>query len=338
MLWVVVGALLIGISLGLLGSGGSILTVPVLVYLLGHDDKIAIAESLGIVGGIAITAAMPYAKARTIDWRSVVLFGLPAMAGTYAGAWMAKYVPGAAQLILFAVVMLVAAWFMYRNPVRAASQADPGKNDDRQMSRSALGGDESAASKHPLWKIVIEGVAVGIVTGLVGVGGGFLIVPALVLLGGLSMRLAVGTSLVIIALKSATGFIKYLGNLQSLNLEVDWTTIGWFCLIGAAGSFVGKYVSSRLDQAALKRGFAVFLVVMAAFVLFMEIPKLVSSDEMKLPAKNAQLITEKHNERDPDWLGDHCRLDCSQHLGVAQTRHPDVNERGLRGGSARRQI
>ena len=112
----VVGAILIGLTLGLLGSGGSILTVPVLVYLLGHQDKVAIAESLAIVGGIALAGMIPYARARLIDWRSVVLFGLPGMAGTYGGAWLARFVSGPAQLTLFAGVMLIAAWMMMRRP------------------------------------------------------------------------------------------------------------------------------------------------------------------------------------------------------------------------------
>ncbi|MFG0294697.1 MAG: sulfite exporter TauE/SafE family protein [Maioricimonas sp. JB045] len=253
----VVGAILIGLTLGLLGSGGSILTVPVLVYLLGHQDKVAIAESLAIVGGIALAGMIPYARARLIDWRSVVLFGLPGMAGTYGGAWLARFVSGPAQLTLFAGVMLIAAWMMIRRPAGSAGAAT----------------EPDEPHEHPYWMIALEGLAVGILTGLVGVGGGFLIVPALVLLGGLSMRMAVGTSLVVIALKSFSGFFKYLGVLQGLDLSVDWGTIGLFLAIGVVGSFVGHQIGSRINQLALRRGFAVFLIVMGLFVLGREIPR-----------------------------------------------------------------
>lgn len=250
----VIGALAVGLALGLLGSGGSILTVPVLVYLLHHDGKVAIAESLAIVGGIALAGAVPYGRAREIDWRSVVFFGLPGMAGTYGGAWVAKFVPAALQLTLFAGVMLFAAWTMFRD---RKAESTPGPD-----------------ARQPLWKIGLEGAAVGVVTGLVGVGGGFLIVPALVLFGGLPMRLAVGTSLVVIALKSFSGFFKYLGVLADLDKAVDWSTVGWFVGFGIAGTLAGHRIASKLNQDTLRRVFAVFLVVMGVFVLSQEAPKL----------------------------------------------------------------
>lgn len=249
----ILGALIIGLTLGLLGSGGSILTVPVLVYLLGHDDKVAVAESLAIVGGIALAAALPYARSRQIDWRSVMLFGLPGMAGTYGGAWLAKWVAGEIQLVLFACVMLLAAWMMFRTPKRHQTNED-GAEPHRQAA----------------WKIIGEGLAVGVLTGLVGVGGGFLIVPALVILGRLPMRLAVGTSLVVISLKSFSGFFKYLDVLDTLHLAVNWETIGLFVVVGVVGSLLGKLISGRINPVALRRGFAGFLVVMGVFVLTME--------------------------------------------------------------------
>ncbi len=259
-MWTIIGALLIGLSLGLLGSGGSILTVPVLVYLLGHEGKSAIAESLGIVGAIALVGAIPYGLARLIDWRSAVFFGLPGMLGTYGGAWLAQYVPNAVQLVLFAIVMLLAAWMMFR---QQAPQEDTSSN--------------VPAHRHPLWKIVLEGTVVGILTGLVGVGGGFLIIPALVLLGGLPMRLAVGTSLIIIAAKSLTGFFKYLDVLAELGGVLHWETIGWFVLIGIVGTYLGKMLSTQMNQKALQTTFAVFLVLMGGFVLSQEIPKVLKS-------------------------------------------------------------
>jgi uncharacterized membrane protein YfcA/rhodanese-related sulfurtransferase len=252
MLYVILGAVAIGLVLGLLGSGGSILTVPVLVYLAGEPDKVAIAESLAIVGAIAAVGALPYARQKLVHWRSVLYFGVPGILGTYGGAALSAFVPGAVQLALFAVVMLLAAGLMLRGKKEAGAQSE---------------GRRQAA-----WLIALEGLVVGVLTGLVGVGGGFLIVPALVLLGGLSMRLAVGTSLLIIAAKSAAGFWKYLDVLAGDGLSVDWQLIGLFAAVGIVGSFAGNALSQRVPQAQLKRGFAVFLVIMGGFILVKEAP------------------------------------------------------------------
>jgi uncharacterized membrane protein YfcA len=248
MMWAVVGAVVIGLSLGLLGSGGSILTVPVLVYVLGHADKPAIAESLAIVGGIALIGALPGVFGKRVDWRMVLLFGVPAMAGTWLGALVSFWVPGAVQLLIFALVMLLAAGLMLRG--RGPTAKDGGGEVDR-----------------PLWVLVLaEGLGVGVLTGLVGVGGGFLIVPALVLMGGLGMRQAVATSLVIIAGKSAAGFWKYLSVLGDLNMEVDWPIIGLFIAIGGGGAILGSRIGGRIDPRSLQRWFGVFLVVMGIVI------------------------------------------------------------------------
>jgi uncharacterized membrane protein YfcA len=259
-LLVILGAVAIGLVLGLLGSGGSILTVPVLVYLAHEPDKVAIAESLAIVGGIALVGALPYAKQRLVDWHSVLYFGVPGILGTYGGAALSRWVPGAVQLAFFAVVMLLAAGLMFRG--RQGLEEAAGVPHERQ----------------PLWLIAGEGLLVGVVTGLVGVGGGFLIVPALVLLGGLSMRLAVGTSLLIIAAKSAAGFWKYTEVLAEVGQQVDWALIGLFTAVGILGSFVGNALSQRVPQARLKRGFAVFLVIMGGFILAREGPEALGRD------------------------------------------------------------
>ncbi|MCA8959095.1 MAG: sulfite exporter TauE/SafE family protein [Planctomycetes bacterium] len=250
MVYSVIGALVVGLSLGVFGSGGSILTVPVLLYLLHHEDKVAIAESLGIVGAIALLSAVPYAKAKLVEWPTALLFGLPGMAGTYLGAWLAKFVSGPVQLLVFAAVMIFAALLMWR---RDRGGLDPDEGE-RPQHRSVV-------------KIGIDGLLVGVLTGFVGVGGGFLIVPALVLLGGVPMRRAVATSLVIIAAKSATGFWKYIHVLDEMQLSVDWHTIGVFVLVGAAGSLLGRRVNAGLNQAALQRGFALFLVLMSIFIV-----------------------------------------------------------------------
>jgi len=243
------GAAAIGVSLGLFGSGGSILTVPVLIYLFGQDEKVAIAGSLAIVGSIALVGALPYLRARLIDWRNVLLFGVPGMGGTYLGAWIAQFVPGIVQLALFAVVMLIAAYMMLRPP----NVANP-------------------ASGRAIWKISLDGLLIGILTGLVGVGGGFLIVPALVLLGGMTMHRAVATSLVIIALKSFSGFFKYLDVLAAQDLSLDWGVISLVTALGVAGSFAGNHLGTRVPQAALQRGFAYFLIVMGIYILARSLP------------------------------------------------------------------
>lgn len=245
------GAIAIGLSLGLLGSGGSILTVPVLVYLLDQPEKLAIASSLAIVGTIAAFGSLPYMRAGLVNWRSVALFGIPGMAGTYLGAWIAMFVPGTLQLALFGLVMLLASVFMVR-PVNCDIPGEP----------------------RALWKITMDGLAVGIVTGLVGVGGGFLVVPALVLLGGLAMREAVATSLVIIALKSFSGFYKYLDVLAAQNISLDLDIILLVSGLGIAGTFAGNAIGGRLPQEKLKKTFGFFLIVMGTFILIRSAPAL----------------------------------------------------------------
>jgi uncharacterized membrane protein YfcA len=245
------GAVAIGVSLGLLGSGGSIITVPVLVYLLGQDEKTAIAGSLFIVGSIALVGSLQYIRAGLVDWRNVVVFGLPGMAGTYLGALLAAWVPGIVQLGLFALVMLLAAWFMLRPVDLEAGEHVP---------RAA-------------WKIASDGLLVGIVTGLVGVGGGFLIVPALVLLGGVAIHNAVATSLVIIALKSYSGFYKYLDVLGAQGLSLDWQTLVIVTALGIAGSVAGAKIARRMPQQKLKRGFGYFLIVMGLYILVRSAPE-----------------------------------------------------------------
>jgi len=239
------GAIAIGLSLGLLGSGGSILTVPVLVFLIGQDEKTAIAGSLFIVGSIALAGGLQFLRAGFVQWRSVLTFGVPGMLGTYLGAFLAAYVSGVMQLALFALVMLGASYFMLR----------------------PLDLQHADATPRATWKIASDGLIVGIITGLVGVGGGFLIVPALVLLGGLGMHQAVATSLIIIALKSFSGFYKYLDVLEKQSLELDWNTLLIVTALGIAGSFAGSRLARRLPQDKLKRWFGYFLIVMGIYIL-----------------------------------------------------------------------
>ncbi len=248
-----IGACAIGLSLGLMGSGGSILTVPVLVYLVDQPEKVAIAGSLIIVGSIALLGAIPYMRQKLVDWNTVWLFGIPGMVGTYAGAWLSTYLSGILQLAIFAVVMLLASYFMLRPKRNIEGQSD----HQRQII-----------------KIVIDGLVVGVITGIVGVGGGFLIVPALVLLGGLTMRVAIATSLVIIVLKSLSGFIKYLDVLEKTGLSLDWMVILIMIVLGGLGSVVGNKIANKVPQDKLKRMFGIFLIVMGLYILYKSVPQL----------------------------------------------------------------
>ena len=255
-MWIVIaGALVIGLSLGLLGSGGSILTVPILAYVIGQPEKLAIAGSLAIVGGISLLGAIPYAMRGEVAWRSVLWFGLPGMLGTVIGAQLSRFLPGALQLTIFACVMLIAATRMLRG-----------------MPAAATGAPEPLPQRRR--HIVRDGLAVGLLTGLVGIGGGFLIVPALVLLGGLAMRQAVATSLVVITLNAFSGFAKHALVLNSLGLTLDWSVIGQFIAIGGSGALIGNLLGGRLPQAQLKRGFGAMLLVMGAYMLWREAPRL----------------------------------------------------------------
>ncbi|WP_027672225.1 sulfite exporter TauE/SafE family protein [Rheinheimera baltica] len=245
------GAIVIGLSLGLFGSGGSILTVPVLLYLLHMPPQLAIASSLLIVAGISLFGSVRNGLQRLISWRHVLWFGIPGMMGTYGGAWFGTLVDARWQLLVFSLLMLVAAVMMWCSST----------------------GDNAEAKAFKPAKIVLDGLIVGVITGFVGVGGGFLIVPALVLLGGLSMPIGIATSLVIIAMKSFVGFGKYYWVMSEQGVVFDWTTIGLMIVAGIAGSYVGGALGKRLPKAQLQKAFAVFLVIMAAVVIYQSVLK-----------------------------------------------------------------
>ena len=245
-------AALIGLSLGLLGGGGSILTVPVFVYVLGFGAKQAVAMSLAVVGAVSLFGAVGHWRAGNVRLRIALAFGSVAMVGTYAGARVSVLLSGAAQLALFALVMLVAAVFMFRGnageslvPAPAAQDAQP-----------------SHGPRRVPW-ILLEGLAVGVLTGLVGVGGGFLVVPALVLLAKLPMKQAVGTSLLVIAMKSVSGFLGYAGQ-----VEIQWGFMAGFTAVAIAGILLGSRLIRFVPQHALQRAFAVLLVLMGGFILY----------------------------------------------------------------------
>jgi uncharacterized membrane protein YfcA len=235
-------AVLVGLSLGLLGGGGSILTVPIFVYVLGFAPKDAIAAGLAVVGAVSLFGAAGHWRAGNVALRPALLFGVASMAGALLGARLATVVSGTVQLFLFAIVMLMAAVFMLR-----------GRKE---------GFEETGTPAGP-GVILPAGVGLGILTGLVGVGGGFLIVPALVLLAGLRMKQAVGTSLAVIAMNSTTGLAGYLGQ-----VDLDWGVIAGFIAVAILGSLAGVRLVRHVPQRALQRGFAVFLLVMGLLIVY----------------------------------------------------------------------
>lgn len=255
----ILAGLATGMVLGLFGSGGSIIALPALMYLLHVDPKSAIAMSLGVVAVTATVSALDNWRRGLVDPRVALVFGLFGVGGTFAGARLGVVTPVAIQLALFALVMYAAAWRMLKParlvaPVPVMAAAGGGA--------VAIGGFREFFSPG-MGHIALHGIAVGVLTGLVGVGGGFLIVPALVLLSGIPMRTAVGTSLAIVAVKSYAGFVGYMGA-----VSVDWTLMGSFTVVTVIGSFVGARFAVRISQGALKQAFAWFLVVVATYILF----------------------------------------------------------------------
>ena len=247
-------AVLVGVALGLLGGGGSILTVPILVYVVKLPAHEAIATSLLVVGTTSAAAVVSHARAGRVMWRTGVMFGVAGMAGAFVAGRFAKLIPASILLGLFGAMMLVTAVAMLRGRKKAAA-APTGER--REL---------------PVGKVLAEGLVVGAVTGLVGAGGGFLVVPALVLLGGLSMEVAVGTSLVVITLKSFAGFLGYLGS-----TNVQWDVAGYVTAAAVVGSFLGGRLAGRFAPDVLRQGFAWFVVAMAIFILGQQVPELLGA-------------------------------------------------------------
>lgn len=254
------GALVIGVTLGLIGGGGSILTVPVLVYLLSINPVTATAYSLFVVGASSLVGALNNMKKKLVDFRTATVFAIPAFIAVYSTRkFLVPAIPehilslGGVDItkevgimLFFAIIMIVASVSMIRNN---------GKEDQQETK---------VKYNYPL--IILEGLLVGVLTGIVGAGGGFLIIPALVLLAKLPMKKAVATSLLIIAVKSLIGFI---GDIQ--NLDIDWGFLITFTSLSIAGIFVGGYLNKFIDGKKLKKGFGWFVLVMGIYIIGKEL-------------------------------------------------------------------
>jgi len=255
-----ISALVIGVVLGLIGGGGSILTVPVFVYLLDIDPMQATAYSLFVVGLTALTGAVRNSSKGLIDYKVAVTFSIPAFIAVYLAR---KFIMPALPetlfalgdfevsksfgiMVFFAIIMLLAAFSMIKDKKEEAK--------------------EKKAVKGKAFWVVLEGAGVGLLTGIVGAGGGFLIIPALVLLAGLPMKKAVATSLLIIAVKSLIGFI---GDVE--NLQIEWLFLLKFSAFSIIGIFLGIYLNKWIEGNKLKKAFGYFVLVMAVFIMYKEI-------------------------------------------------------------------
>jgi uncharacterized membrane protein YfcA len=269
-----IGAILMGLSLGLIGGGGSILTVPILVYLFQVDAVLATAYSLFIVGLTSLVGSFSHIKLGNVHWRTAIVFGIPSIISVFlTRSYLVPRIPdpimtfgqdpsgGAALvitksvglLLLFAVIMVMAAYSMIK-PAK--------KSGDNTLKKAE---DVQPQFNYPL--ILAEGAIVGVVTGLVGAGGGFLIIPALVLLAKLPMKQAVGTSLMIIAAKSLIGFV---GDMSGDEV-IDWNFLAVFSSIAVVGILLGSWLSKRIPGEKLKPTFGWFVLVMGTYIIVKEL-------------------------------------------------------------------
>lgn len=273
-----IAALIIGLSLGLLGGGGSILTVPALVYLLGLNPVISTAYSLFIVGLTSLVGSYRFYKRGLVSLKTAFVFGLPSIVAVYATRrYIVPAIPesiftigdfevtkGIMLMLLFAVLMVFASVSMIRQNKKANGTAD--EDTDHGILNENGKPVKAEEPEFNYGGILAEGAVVGTLTGLVGAGGGFLIIPALVLFSKLDMKLAVGTSLLIIAAKSLFGFI---GDIY--NYEIDWAFLGIFSALSIAGIFLGSSLSTQIQADKLKTAFGWFVLVMGVYIIGKEL-------------------------------------------------------------------
>jgi len=256
-------ALLIGLSLGVLGGGGSILTIPVLHHVMGYSVRNAVPMSLVVVGITSAVGSIGHWRQGFVDLRTAIGLGIPAILGAVVGADLGPRVRDDVRLTVFAIVMLGAAVTMFRGTRVRQLTIHPEQTAGRQDAVSSW-------SHLPSGRLAILpsllGLGVGLLTGFVGVGGGFLYVPVLTVLAGLPVRQAIGTSLVLIVLSCAAGIARYLGNPELRAL--DWSVVALFTAIALAGVIAGSLLVPYFSQQKLRRGFAIFLLVLGFVVLF----------------------------------------------------------------------
>ena len=234
-------AALAGLSLGLLGGGGSILAVPIMVYTANISPKVAVAMSLAVVGVTTLFGVYGHYKARNINIKLALQFGGAAIPSTFLGSYLSQLISGTTQLIIFSIVMILAALFMLKG---------------RQEV-------EEANTQQNLLMTLLSGSFVGVMTGLIGVGGGFLIVPSLMYFTGTKIKEAVGTSLFIISLNSLIGFTSYLNK-----VDIDWSFMSKFTLASIIGILIGSKLVPFIPAQKLKKAFAIFLIIMGIFILY----------------------------------------------------------------------
>lgn len=257
-------AILIGVSLGLIGGGGSILTVPVLVYILGVDPVLATAYSLFVVGSTSLVGAGTYMKKGLVNYKTAIVFAIPSFIAVFlTRKFLVPALPdplftvgeaivtkNIGIMVFFALIMLAASFSMIRN-------------------KKCVDCDENEPVKFNFPMIALEGTVVGVITGIVGAGGGFLIIPALVILARLPMKMAVGTSLLIIAAKSLIGF---LGDVTTQT--IDWQMLLIFTGLSILGIFIGSALSKKINEKILKTGFGWFVLIMGIYIIGKELMSL----------------------------------------------------------------
>lgn len=256
-----IAAVLIGVSLGLIGGGGSILTVPVLVYLFSINPILSTSYSLFVVGSTSLVGAYDNYRKNLVSTKTALLFGLSSITTVFiTRKWIIPFIPedlfqvgqfavtkSMLTMVLFAVLMVMASVTMIKT------------NHENEEPVAEL-------KKTNIYKLFLYGVLIGLATGVLGAGGGFLLIPALVLLIGLPMKKAVGTSLLIIALNSLIGFAGDLGH-----FEIDWVFLVKISLIAIAGIFIGGYIGKKIEGKKLKKGFGWFVLAMGIYIITKEL-------------------------------------------------------------------